>query len=185
MVSLMNKINCVRRQDARLVLEDAVDDVIHNLPPYLRIQSRYRVIHQVNVAILINSSCQADPRLLPSTQIHSPLPNLSHITRLKLRKITFQFTILNRINIPFHIHGPIIQNIIPNNFILNPGYLVGVGKRALYRHRRLGILFVLLIYDVGLQPTRFLIIKAFRKAVLAAIGIYQLVRHWHQITNNR
>ena len=63
-------------QDNGLPLECLLNALLEDMLPHMGIHSRERVIQQVELAVGIHSTGQADPLPLSAREVDTPLPNL-------------------------------------------------------------------------------------------------------------
>lgn len=126
-VGLVDEVNGVRCQDSGFALQCAVDDIGHDLTPYLRVQGRNGIVHEVYVAVLVNGARQADSRLLPAAEIDAALSDLRHVAGLELVEVTLQLAVLDGVDVLRGVQGLVVENVLADHFVLDPGNLVGVG----------------------------------------------------------
>lgn len=83
MIGLREKIDSMGYQDSSTTLQDAKVYILDYLLSNMRVKGGYRIVHQVNVFILVYGSSETKSRFLTSTKIHTFLPNFSLVPRLQ------------------------------------------------------------------------------------------------------
>lgn len=69
-------LQLVGNQDNSLPLECLLNALLEDMLPHVGIHSRERVVQQVELAVGIHSTGQADPLSLSAGEVDTPLPNL-------------------------------------------------------------------------------------------------------------
>lgn len=69
-------LQLVGNQDNSLPLECLLNALLKDMLPHVGIHSRERIVQQVELAVGIHSTGQADPLSLSAGEVDTPLPNL-------------------------------------------------------------------------------------------------------------
>ena len=98
-VSKVYEINGVGNKDSGFVGEVSEDQVVNDFAADVGVKSRDGIVHEQNVFVSINSSCQTDSGLLSSTQVDSLFSDFSEVSSWEDVKISFELAHLNRLDI--------------------------------------------------------------------------------------
>ena len=114
-----------------LVFPEAEKSLTHYCFPHIRIKCAEWIVHQHDLSIWEDGSCDADSCFLPSREGNPFLSNQSKVSILKRLDVLPKLTEVDRLAIEVLVHWKPKENVIPDSHALNPWILVNRWERFL------------------------------------------------------
>mmetsp|Transcript_18288 Transcript_18288/g.60090 ORF Transcript_18288/g.60090 Transcript_18288/m.60090 type:complete len:457 (-) Transcript_18288:896-2266(-) len=129
-VSEREVLDLMRHEQTRLLLQLPEDTLVHELPCHVRVDSRERVVEEVDVSVAVDRASKLDPRLLPARQVDPSLSDLSLLpgrqdvhVRVKGRDAEGEAEALG-------VQPRLERHVLSHGGALDPAGLGGVGDGA-------------------------------------------------------
>lgn len=126
-IGTLQEVNRMGYEDPGPILESSEVDVLNDLGADMRVESRGRIVHQVNLLVLVEGARKAQPCLLAAREVDAAVADQRLVTLPLHEDVSLELAVLDGVDVALRVERLVVNDVLADLFVSNPWALCRVG----------------------------------------------------------